>query len=64
MAKEQGEPRTVALQHPENLVTGDKAHLGNTMRVTEGDTDLGWGKTLASEFNDLFFDFIRGGLEP
>lgn len=55
---------TLALQHPEDLVTGDEAHLRDPVRVTEGDTDLGWSETLASEFDDVFHDLFRGGLEP
>jgi len=54
----------VAFQHPENLVTSDESHLGNAVRVTEGDTDLGWGETLAGKFDDVFDDFFGGGLEP
>jgi len=56
--------KAVALQHSEDLVSGDKAHLGNSMRVTEGDTDLGWGETFAGEFDDMFDDFVGGRLEP
>lgn len=56
--------RTVALQDPEDLVAGDEAHLGDSVRVTEGDTDLGWGETLAGEFDDVLDDFVGGGLEP
>lgn len=54
----------MALQHPEDLVTGDEAHLGDAVRVTEGDTDLGWGETLTGELDDLFDDFIGCRLEP
>lgn len=61
---EERQPRTVALQHSENLVSGDEAHLWNSVRVTEGDTDLRWGETLAGEFDDVFNDFFGGRLEP
>ena len=64
MVNKEGRARTLALQHAEDLVAGDKAHLGNSMRVTEGDTDLGWGETLAGEFDDVLDDLVGGGLEP
>jgi hypothetical protein len=32
------------------------------MRVTEGNTDLGWGQALAGELDDLVDDFFVGGL--
>lgn len=34
------------------------------MRVTEGDTDLGWGETPAGEFDDVLDDLVGCGLEP
>jgi hypothetical protein len=52
------------LEDTEDLVTGDEAHLGNTMRVTEGNTDLGGSETLAGQFDDVLDDFIRRSLEP
>ena len=58
------EGRTVRLEDTEDLITGDKAHLGDTMRVTEGNTDLGGSETLASQFHDVLDDFIGRGLEP
>ena len=56
--------RTMGLQDTKNLVTGDKAHLRDTMRVTEGNTDLGGCQTLASQLADVLNDIIGGGLEP
>lgn len=56
--------RTVTLQHSEDLVSGDEAHLGNSVRVTEDDTDLGRGVALAGKFDDMFDDFVGGRLEP
>lgn len=61
---EGGPARTMALQHPEDLVAGDEAHLRYSVGVTEGDTDLGWGEALAGEFDDVLDDFVGGGLEP
>ena len=52
------------LEDTEDLVTGNKTHLGDTVRVTEGNTDLRRGETLASELDDVLDDVVRGGLEP
>ena len=34
------------------------------MRVTEGNTDLGWGQTLTGELNNMLYDVIWGSFEP
>lgn len=34
------------------------------MRVTEGNTDLGGGQTLAGKLGDLLNNILRGGFEP
>jgi hypothetical protein len=62
------------------LVSGDDLDLGNTVSITEVDTDLRWSGTLlrpdtglvddvtAAEFSshlaDLVNDLVGGGLEP
>jgi hypothetical protein len=56
--------RTIALQDPQNFVTRHETDLGNAMRVTEGDTNLGGGKTLAGELADVLNDLLGGCLEP
>ena len=48
----------------ERLHTSDDADLGNTVRVTENDTDLRGGDTLPGQFADLLLDLGGGGLEP
>ena len=50
--------RTVRLEDTENFVPRDKAHLRNTVRVTEGDTDLGRRETFARELNELLNDVL------
>jgi hypothetical protein len=55
---------TVGLQDTKDFVTGDKADLGNPMRVTQGNTDLGGGQALASEFPDVLNDIFWSGLQP
>ena len=54
----------MSLQDPQDLVTRDEPHLGNPVRVTERDTDLGGGETLTGELGDLVDDVFGGGLEP
>ena len=56
--------RTLGLQDTEDLVTGDEAHLRDTVRVTEGDTNLRRRQTLAGQLADVVDDILRGGLEP
>jgi hypothetical protein len=56
--------RTLRLENTEDLVTGDEADLGDTMRITEGDTDLRGRQTLAGKLDDLVNDIVVGGLEP
>jgi len=38
--------------------------LGNTVRVTEDDTDLRRSGTLTGELGDLLDDLLGGGLQP
>jgi hypothetical protein len=38
--------------------------LGHTVRVAEGNTDLGRGEALTGEFDDLLDDLLGSGLEP
>lgn len=55
---------TLGLQDTKDLVTSDKAHLGDAVRVTEGDTDLRGCQTLAGQLADVLDDILRSGLEP
>lgn len=54
----------MALEDTEDLVTSHEADLRNAMGVSEGNTDLGGGQTLAGELGDLLDDLLGGGLEP
>ena len=56
--------RTVGLQDTEDLVTSDETHLWDTVRVTEGYTDLGGGKTLPRQLGDVLDDILWSRLEP
>lgn len=44
--------------------TSDDLDLGNSVGVTQDDTDLGWGGTLLGQLADLVDDLVGGGLEP
>lgn len=56
--------RTVSLEDTENLVSGDEADLGDTVRVTENDTDLRRGETALGELEDLVGNVLGSGLGP
>ena len=56
--------RTVRFEDTKDLVAGNKPHLGDTVRVTEGNTNLRRGQTLTGELGDMFNNVIGGGLEP
>ena len=44
--------------------TSDNPDLGNTVGVTEDNTNLGRGGALLRELADLVNDLLGGGLEP
>ena len=48
----------------EFIRTGDGLDLGNTMGVTEDDTDLRGRSTLPGKLADLLGDLVGRGLEP
>jgi len=56
--------KTARLQDTKDLVTGNKSHLRDTVRVPEGDTNLGRRKTLASKLRDVLDDILGGRLQP
>lgn len=56
--------RTVTFQDTEDLVPCDEAHLGDTMRITKGNTNLRGCEALPGELDDLLDDFIWGRLGP
>lgn len=62
--EERREKRTLGLEDTQDLVSGDEADLGDSVRVAEGDADLGGGQALASELGDLLDDLLGGSLEP
>jgi hypothetical protein len=50
--------RTIRFEDTENFVPRDKAHLGNTVRVTECNTDLGRCETFTCELYDMLNDVL------
>ena len=56
--------RTVGLQDTKDLVTGDETDLGDTVRVTEGNTDLRGCEALARQFADVVDHILWRGLAP
>ena len=44
--------------------TSDNLDLGDTVGVTEDNTDLGRSGTLTGELADLVDDLLGGGLQP
>ena len=44
--------------------TSDNLDLRDTVRISEDDTNLGWGGTLLCELADLVNNLLWGGLEP
>ena len=56
--------QTVGLQDSHDLVTSDDTGLGNTVSISQQDTDLRWGQTLSGVLDDLLNDRLSGSLEP
>ncbi len=50
--------RTIRLEDAKNFVARHKAHLGDTVRVTERNTNLGWREALACELDDVLDDVL------
>ena len=61
--KEMGK-RTLSLENTEDLVTRHEADLGDAVRVTKCDTDLGWGEALSGKLCDVLDDVLWRCLEP
>lgn len=54
----------IGLEDSENLITSNDLDLGDTVRISEHDTDLRWSSTLLCELADLVNDLVGGGLQP
>ena len=56
--------QTVRLQNSQDLVTSNDLGLGDTVGISQQDTDLGWSQTLSGVLDNLLDDSIRRQLEP
>jgi hypothetical protein len=56
--------KTVGLQETNNLLSGDRLDLGDTIGITQDDTDLGGGQTLLCKLANVFFDIGSGNFQP
>ncbi|KAF0732681.1 hypothetical protein Ae201684P_014462 [Aphanomyces euteiches] len=56
--------RTVLLQDTQDLGTSHRLDLGNAVRVTQDDTNLGRGQTLLGELAHVIFNIFRRDLKP
>ena len=55
---------TIRLEDTKDLVPSNESHLGDAMRIAEGNTDLGRAQPLAGELADVLNNILRGSLEP
>ena len=55
---------TICLKDAQDLVSGDILHTGNTMGITEDNTNLGWGETLLCELAYVLVNFGGCYLQP
>ena len=51
-------------QDAQDFRTGDALHLGNSVEITQDDTDLGWGVALLGQLADLLGDLRDVLLTP
>lgn len=56
--------QTVRLQDSQDLVTGDNLSLGDTVSISQQDTDLRRSQTLSGVLDDLFNNRFGRTLEP
>lgn len=54
----------IFLKDAQDLAASDALHLGNTIRVTQADANLGGSSTLLGQLDDLFHQVISGDLHP
>lgn len=56
--------QTVRLEDSQDLVAGDNLGLGNTVSVSQDNTNLRRSQTLSGVLDNLLNDLVRGQLEP
>jgi len=55
---------TTRLEDTEDLVASNNLHLRDTMAISQDNTDLGRGGTLAGQLADVVDDLVGRALEP
>lgn len=56
--------QTVGLQDSQDLVTSDNSSLGDTVSISQDNTNLRWSQTLSGVLDDLLNNFVSRELEP
>lgn len=56
--------KSIGLEDTHNLLPGHSVDLGNAVRITKNNTNLGGGKTLLGKLADMLFDIRSGDLAP
>lgn len=56
--------QTVGFQDSQDLVTGDNSGLGDSVSVSQDNTNLRWGQTLSGVLDDLLDNLVGRQLEP
>lgn len=56
--------QTVRLQDSQDLVTGDNLGLGDSVSISQDNTNLRWGQTLSGVLDNLLNNLIGAQLEP
>ena len=52
------------LQDSEDFAAGDALHLGDSVAISESNTDLGWGEALLGELDNLINEVVRRNSNP
>lgn len=56
--------KALSFENTEDFVACHETDLGDAVRVTKGDTDLGWSEALSSKLCDVLDDVLWRCLEP
>ena len=64
MKARHGKRRTLRFKNTQDLVARYETNLGNPMRVSEGNADLGWSQAFTGELDDVVDNVFRGSFEP
>lgn len=59
-----GWAKSLRFKDTQDLVSRNETNLGDPMRVSKGDADLGWSQAFTGELDDVVDDVFGGGFEP